>query len=109
MPSRRPHAVILPAVLVMIGMLTIMMAGFVFFVQAEAEGIRAFSDSQQARLVAESGMEEIIAPAPRRHPRTPRLGTTTRTSFTTRSVWAQGLRTRLRPDQGSPPPAISIC
>jgi len=61
MPPRRPHAVILPAVLIMIGLLSLMMAGFVFFVRAEAEGIKAFTDAQQARLIAESGMEEIVA------------------------------------------------
>ncbi|MBI5865775.1 MAG: general secretion pathway protein GspK [Planctomycetes bacterium] len=53
--------VILPVVLVMIGLLALTMAGFVFFVRAEMSGIRAENDGQQARLAAESGFEEIVA------------------------------------------------
>ncbi len=60
-PPRRERAVILPVVLIMISLLALTMAGFVFFVRAEAEGIMAFTDGQQARLAAESGLEEITA------------------------------------------------
>ena len=55
------HAVILPVILVLVGLLALTMAGFVFFVKSEAEGIRAFTDTQQARLAAESGFEEVVA------------------------------------------------
>lgn len=62
MPApRRRRAIILPVVLVLVGLLSLTMAGFIFFVRAEAEGILAFSDGQQARLAAESGLEEIVA------------------------------------------------
>ena len=57
----RKPAIILPVVLILIALLSLTMAGFVFFVRAEAEGITAFTDGQQARLVGESGLEEIIA------------------------------------------------
>ena len=50
--QRRQRALILPVVLLMLGLLALMMAGFVFFVRAEGEGIRAFADGQQARLAA---------------------------------------------------------
>ena len=59
--GRRQSAIILPVVLVMLGLLALTMAGFVFFIRAEGEGVRAFSDGQQARLAAESGLEEVIA------------------------------------------------
>jgi len=55
------RAVILPVVLVLIGLLALTLAGFVFFVRAESEGIAAFADGQQARLAAESGLEEVAA------------------------------------------------
>ena len=60
-PADFRRAIILPVVLVMLGLLALTMAGFVFFVRAEGEGIRALSDGQQARMAAESGLEEIIA------------------------------------------------
>jgi type II secretory pathway component PulK len=60
-PARRQPAVILPVVLILIALLSLTMAGFIFFVRAEAEGITAYTDGQQARLAAESGLEEIIA------------------------------------------------
>lgn len=56
-------AVILPIVLVVIGLLSLTMAGFVFFVRAETAGTFAFTDAQQARLAAESGFEEFISVA----------------------------------------------
>jgi type II secretory pathway component PulK len=59
--AQRQPAVILPVVLILIALLSLTMAGFIFFVRAEAEGITAFTDGQQARLVAESGLEEVIA------------------------------------------------
>jgi DNA uptake protein ComE-like DNA-binding protein len=58
-PAR--HAVILPVILILVSLLALTMAGFVFFVKSEAEGIRAFTDTQQARLAAESGFEEVVA------------------------------------------------
>jgi len=59
--ARRPRAIILPVVLVLVGLLSLTMAGFIFFVRAETEGILAYADGQQARLAAESGLEEVIA------------------------------------------------
>ncbi|GMU81496.1 MAG: hypothetical protein AMXMBFR47_13670 [Planctomycetota bacterium] len=55
------RGLILPVVLVLIGLLALTMAGFVFFVRAETAGIRAASDGQQARLCTESAFEEIVA------------------------------------------------
>jgi DNA uptake protein ComE-like DNA-binding protein len=52
---------ILPVVLALIGLLAVTMAGFVFFVRAETAGTFAYADGQQARLVAESGLEEVIS------------------------------------------------
>lgn len=51
---------ILPVVLVVIGMLAVAMAGLLFFVRAELAGARAHRDAQQARLAAESGLQEVI-------------------------------------------------
>ena len=59
--SARRAGFLLPLVLVIIGLLTLTLGGFVFFVRAEAAGTVAFGDGQQARLAAESGLEEIIA------------------------------------------------
>jgi type II secretory pathway component PulK len=55
------RAIILPIVLVLIGLLSLAMAGFIFFVRAEAAGIVAYSDGQQASLAAESGFQEVVA------------------------------------------------
>jgi type II secretory pathway component PulK len=55
------RALILPVVLVMIGLLALTMAGYIYFVRAEIAGVRATGDAQQARLAAESGLEEVIA------------------------------------------------
>lgn len=60
---RSRHGVILPIVLVVIGLLSLTMAGFVFFVRAETAGTFAFTEGQQARLAAESGLEEFVAMA----------------------------------------------
>ncbi len=51
---------ILPVVLVLIGLLAVTLASFMFFVNAEVAGIQAHRDAQQARLAAESGLEEVI-------------------------------------------------
>lgn len=51
---------ILPVVLVVIGLLALILAGFTFFVRAEVAGTQAYRDAQQARLAAESGLEELI-------------------------------------------------
>lgn len=58
---RRRRAVILPVVLVLISLLAITMAGFLFFVRSETAGTIAMADGHQARLSAESALEEIIA------------------------------------------------
>ncbi len=58
---RRPRAVILPVVLVMIGLLALTMTGFIFFVRAETAGIQAHADGEQARLACESGFEQVVA------------------------------------------------
>lgn len=57
----RRRAFILPLVLVVIGLLTLTMASFVFFIRAETEGTLAFNQAQQARLAAESGLEMVTA------------------------------------------------
>ena len=61
MSTPRRSAFILPAVLVIIGLLALTMAGFMFFVRAELAGVQAERDAQQARLAAESGLQEVIA------------------------------------------------
>jgi type II secretory pathway component PulK len=58
--TRARPAFILPVVLVLIGFLALIMAGFMFFVRAELAGVQAERDSQQARLAAESGLQEVI-------------------------------------------------
>ena len=61
MTATRPRpAFILPVVLVLVGLLALIMAGFMFFVRAELAGVRAERDTQQARLAAESGLQEVI-------------------------------------------------
>ncbi|MBK8914602.1 MAG: general secretion pathway protein GspK [Phycisphaerales bacterium] len=55
------RGVILPVVLVLVGLLALTTAGFVFFIRAETMGTIAAGDVQQARLACESGFEEIIA------------------------------------------------
>lgn len=59
--GRRPprRGMILVVVLLMIALLALTMAGFLFFTRAEGEGIRAVADGHQARLAAESGFEEV--------------------------------------------------
>lgn len=52
---------ILPVVLVLIGLLALMAAGFLFFTRAELAGTVALADGHQARLAAESGFEELVA------------------------------------------------
>jgi hypothetical protein len=55
-----PRGLILAVVLVLIGLLALIMVGFMFFVRAELSGVQAQRDAQQARLAAESGLEEVI-------------------------------------------------
>ncbi len=55
------RAIVLPVVLVLIGLLSLTMAGFVFFVRAEGVGIMAYADGHQALLAAESGLQEVTA------------------------------------------------
>lgn len=60
--AHRPQrGVILAAALVMIGLLALSMAGFIFFVRAETAGITAYSRGQDVRLAAESGFEELVS------------------------------------------------
>lgn len=63
-PIARRHArraIILPVILVIVGLLALLMAGFIFFVRAEASGMAAFNEGQQAQLAAQSGLEEIVS------------------------------------------------
>jgi type II secretory pathway component PulK len=53
-------AFVLVVVLIVIGLLALIMAGFMFFVRAELAGAQALRDAQQARLAAESGLQEVI-------------------------------------------------
>lgn len=57
---RGAAAFVLPVVLVLIGLLALTLAGFMFFVRAELAGAQAERDSEQARLAAESGLQEVI-------------------------------------------------
>jgi len=57
--SRR-RAFVLPVVLIVVGLLALTLAGFVFFVRAEMAGAQAKRDEQQARLAAQSGLQEVI-------------------------------------------------
>lgn len=57
----RRRGIILPVVLVLIGLLALTMAGFVFFIRAETAGTAAFGDAQQARLACDSGFEYVVA------------------------------------------------
>jgi len=57
---QKTPAFILPVVLVLVGLLALVMGGFMFFVRAEVAGVRAERDAQQARLAAESGLQEVI-------------------------------------------------
>lgn len=57
----RRRGVILAVVLVMIGLLALTMAGFVFFVKAETAGLIAHTDGHQSELAAESGLEQLVA------------------------------------------------
>jgi len=59
MTSAARPAFVLPVVLVLIGLLALTMAGFTFFMRAEIAGAQAQRDGQQARLAAESGLEEV--------------------------------------------------
>jgi type II secretory pathway component PulK len=59
--GRGNRGIILAVVLVMIALLSLVMASFLYFVRAEAAGIAAHVDRQQGRLAAESGLEEVIA------------------------------------------------
>ncbi|MGE0482035.1 MAG: hypothetical protein AB7Q17_16355 [Phycisphaerae bacterium] len=55
------RGLVLPIVLALLGLLAIVMAGFIFFIRAETAGTQAHIDMQQARLAAESGFEEVVA------------------------------------------------
>lgn len=57
----RRRGVVLFVVLVIISLLALVLASFVFFVQAETTGVSSYSDQQQARLAAISGLEELIS------------------------------------------------
>lgn len=57
----RRRAILLPVVLVIVGLLALTMAGFIFFIQSETAGATALSDMQHARLAAEGGLEELTA------------------------------------------------
>ena len=57
---RRP-GIILPVVLVLIGLLALLTAGFTFFTRAEIAGSNATAGARQARLAADSGLEEVTS------------------------------------------------
>lgn len=59
--TRGASGFILPVVLVLVGLMTMLVAGFIWFVRAESAGMHAHVDAQQARLAAESGLEDITA------------------------------------------------
>lgn len=50
---------ILPAVLIVVGLLALIMASFVFFVRSKVASSEAQRDMLQARLAAESGLREV--------------------------------------------------
>jgi type II secretory pathway component PulK len=52
---------ILPVVLVLVGLLALLAAGFTFFTRAETAGAEARINAHQARLAAESGLEEVVS------------------------------------------------
>jgi len=56
----RRRGLILPVVLVLTGLLAVTLAGFLFHVRAEVAGAQAQRDAQQARLTAESALEEVM-------------------------------------------------
>ena len=55
----RRRGLILPVVLVLTGLLALILASFLFHVRAEVAGAQAQRDAQQARLAAESALEEV--------------------------------------------------
>jgi type II secretory pathway component PulK len=55
------RGVVLAVVLITIGLLSLVMVSYLFFIRSELAGILAHGDGQQARLAAESGLEEIVA------------------------------------------------
>ena len=57
----RRTGIILPVVLVLIGLLALLTAGFTFFTRAEIAGSIANAGARQARLAADSGLEEITS------------------------------------------------
>lgn len=59
--KRRSRGIILVVVLVVIGLLSLLMASYLFFVRAEMAGMVAQADTRQAQLAAESALEEVIA------------------------------------------------
>jgi DNA uptake protein ComE-like DNA-binding protein len=52
---------VLAVVLVLVGLVAVAVGSFIFFARAETSGTVAQRDVQQARLAAESGLEELIA------------------------------------------------
>lgn len=55
------RALVLPVVLVVISLLALTLASFIFFVQSERSGAAAYTLDQQSRLTAESGLEELVS------------------------------------------------
>ncbi len=83
----RWRAMILPVVLVVIGLLAMVMAGFLFFVRAEVAGARVQQDVAQARLAAESGLQELITIL-REHPDDPTAWWNVPDRFRNALVWS---------------------
>lgn len=87
MTARR--AVILPVILLLIGLLALTMAGFVFFVRAGTQGILATAEGEQAWLAADSGREQVVAIL-REHPHDARVWYDNAALFRHQLVWGQG-------------------
>jgi len=88
--SRMPaRAFILPVVLVVIGLLALTMAGFIFFIRAEVAGSLAAGAAQQARLAAESGLEEVVTTL-RLHPHDATVWFDAPSRFKHKLIWSSG-------------------
>lgn len=55
------RGIVLVVVLITIGLLSLVMVSYLFFIRSELAGIVSYGDGQQARLAAESGLEEVVS------------------------------------------------
>ncbi len=110
------RGIILPIVLIVIALLSVTMAGFLFFVRAETAGTKAHANAQQARLAAESGFEVVLATI-RQDPHNVKAWFDNPSLFRHMLVWSEayerendpvrrtGVRRVLREQFGTPPEA----